>query len=118
MDNIVVPDASRGLSVCCVRFQRDDMKVATKRVIVKVVASSILIIWLQLTVLQVFYIFFTFLFIIRMVVQWRAGPCLAGEANSKFGAPPLFVTVANLLETSISNYLLYGILLSIFDFQD
>ena len=33
-------------------------------------------------------------------------------------APPLFVTVANLLETSISNYLLYGILLSIFDFQD
>ena len=49
--------------------------------------------------------------------QWRAGPCLAGEANSKFGAP-LFVTVANLLETSISNYLLYSILLSIFDFQD
>ena len=49
--------------------------------------------------------------------HWHAGPCLAGEANSKFGAP-LFVTVANLLETSISNYLLYGILLSIFDFQD
>ena len=38
--------------------------------------------------------------------QWRAGPCLAGEPNSKFGAP-LFATVANLLETSISNYLLY-----------
>ena len=49
--------------------------------------------------------------------QWRAGPCVAGEANSKFGAL-LFVTVANLLETSISNYLLYSILLSIFDFQD
>ena len=49
--------------------------------------------------------------------QWRAGPCVAGEANSKFGAP-LFVTVANLLETSISNYLLYGILLFIFDLKD
>ena len=22
-------------------------------------------------------------------MQWRAGPCVAGEANSKFGAPPV-----------------------------